>query len=324
MIKILFFGTPDFAVPTLQALTQDSRIHVGAVVTQPDKPAGRGGALTAPPVKRMALDLGIPTFQPHSVRKEWHCLRPALEKLGPFDIGIVVAFGQILPIEVLTWPRRGCVNIHASLLPRWRGAAPIQRSIEGGDSETGVCLMQMEEGLDTGAVFAVARTPISTDDTAASMHDKLASIGAQLLVENLQSINNGTLSAVPQPLEGISYAKKITSEECQVDWHKSAREVALKIRAFAPHPGCHTQWRNRRLKVFRAFEAQSAIPDAAGTAPGTIVRVTSDQLIIQCGVGLLVIEEVQLEGKKRMSVEEFLRGNQFVPGSSLGAISASH
>jgi methionyl-tRNA formyltransferase len=317
VISIVFFGTPDFAVPTLEALTNLPGAQVRAVITQPDRPAGRGGELTAPPVKRCAVSKGIPVYQPHSLRKEFTTLQSSLQNVGPFDLGVVVAFGQILPAEVLNWPRCGCVNIHASLLPRWRGAAPIQRAIEAGDPETGVCLMQMDVGLDTGAVFATARTPITADDTTPSLHDRLAMLGSQLLVDQLAGIVSGSLTAHPQPNEGVSYAKKITSEECLVSWSSSARELALKIRAFTPHPGCFTTWQERRFKLLLAHETQPLPSDVQNASPGVVVRSSPETLVVKCGEGLLSLDQVQLEGKKRMSINEFLRGSQIPAGTTL-------
>lgn len=317
MISIVFFGTPDFAVPTLEALTNHPNMQVRAVITQPDRPAGRGGELTAPPVKKFAIAKGIPVYQPSSLRKEFGTLRSALANLEPFDIGVVIAFGQILSPEVLNWPRYGCVNIHASLLPRWRGAAPIQRAIEAGDQETGVCIMQMDVGLDTGAVFATARTPIRPEDTTRSLHDRLSVLGSELLVDQLPAIVAGSLKAHPQPVEGVSYAKKITSDESMVLWSSSARELALKIRAFSPHPGCFTTWQGRRLKVLLAHEVQPHPLDIQNSAPGVVIRSSPEVLVVKCGHGLLALDEVQLEGKKKMSIIEFLRGTQMPPGTAL-------
>ncbi len=317
MISIVFFGTPDFAVPTLELLCNQPDIQVRAVITQPDRPAGRGGELTAPPVKRYAISKGIPVYQPLSIRKEFASLRPSLEALGPFDIGVVVAFGQILPADVLNWPRRGCINIHGSLLPRWRGAAPIQRAIEAGDQETGVCIMQMDVGLDTGAVFATARTPIQANDTTPSLHDRLATLGSELLVSNLARIVAGDLTAIPQPEQGVTYAKKITSEESLISWDSPACELALKVRAFTPYPGCYTTWQGRRFKLLLAHEAQPQRSDIQNATPGVIVRSNPEALVVRCGEGLLALDEVQLEGKKKMSIAEFLRGAQIPPGSKV-------
>ncbi len=313
MIKILFFGTPQFSVPTLEKLCTISGVQVAAVITQPDRPSGRGGDITASPVKLCAQRHSIPVLQPHSLRKEFVSLSSELNLLGPFDIGVVIAFGQILPLEVLTLPKRGCVNIHASLLPRWRGAAPIHRAIEAGDAETGVCLMEMDTGLDTGDVFSLERTPIVETDTSSSLHDKLSVLGAELLARDLDAIVDGRLSAKPQPLEGVSYAKKITAQEAQIDWSQSAEHIARKVRAMFPSPGCYTTWEGKRLKILKA---QSALGNTgAELIPGTVVQALSDTLVISCGVGSLRLEEVQLEGKKRMSAQDFLRGTTVTVGS---------
>jgi methionyl-tRNA formyltransferase len=321
MIKILFFGTPSFAVPTLEALTKTSKVEVSAVITQPDRPSGRGGLVTPPPVKALALQHSIPVFQPTSLRKQFSELRAQLDQLGPFDLGVVVAFGQILPQEVLSYPRRGCVNIHGSLLPRWRGAAPIQRAIEAGDAETGVCLMQMEVGLDTGPVFATRAIPITESDTTASLQESLSRIGAEMLVADLQAIVAGSISPVAQALEGVVYAHKITSVECRIDWQKEAAVLTRQIRAFSPHPGCYTVWNGRRLKITQARTvAMTTSPDSS-TSPGTVIRAAPDSFTVQCGRGgLLAIEEVQLEGKKRMTTAEFLRGVHIAPGTQLDVV----
>ena len=317
-MNVLFFGTPDFSVPTLQALIDAPDISVGAVLTQPDRPSGRGGKITMSPVKQLALAHSIPVFQPASLRKEFESLRGDLAQHGPFDIGVVIAFGQILPKDVLDFPLHGCVNIHASLLPRWRGAAPIQRAIEAGDSETGVCLMKMDVGLDTGAVYAEHRLPIESGDTGATLHDKLAKLGASSLVQALSHIASGALNAVPQPQEGITYASKITTEECRISWHHPARDIALSIRAFSPWPGCFTTWREKRLKILFASESRRSYPHT--TTPGTIVYAQGDRLEIACFQGSAIcVNDIQLEGKKRMSVEEFLRGAAFPEGEVIGS-----
>lgn len=316
-MKVLFFGTPDFSVPTLQALLDAPDVEVGAVLTQPDRPSGRGGKVTMSPIKELALARNIPVFQPSSLRKEFHVLRAELEKLGPFDFGVVIAFGQILPKDVLDFPIHGCVNIHASILPRWRGAAPIQRAIEAGDHETGVCLMKMDEGLDTGAVYAEIRLTIEPSDTGASLHDKLAALGASSLVARLREILIGSLTATPQPSEGVTYAAKITTEECRIDWNRPARELALSVRAFSPWPGCFTLWRGKRLKILLASESRRQYPPSIPA--GTIAYAQGDRLEIVCGAGSsLNVTDLQLEGKKRMGVEEFLRGTTFPEGEVIG------
>lgn len=316
-MNVLFFGTPDFSVPTLQALIDAPGISVGAVLTQPDRPSGRGGKIAMSPIKELALKHSIPVFQPHSLRKEFSSLRSNISDLGPFDIGVVIAFGQILPKEVLTFPRHGCVNVHASLLPRWRGAAPIQRAIQAGDKDTGVCLMQMDEGLDTGAVYAEHRVSIETTDTGATLHDKLAALGASHLADGLRGIIDGSLHATPQPSEGITYASKITTEECRIQWSLPARDIALSVRAFSPWPGCFTMWRGKRVKILFAVESRRTYPTTV--SPGTIVYAQGDRLEIACANGTaLSVTDLQLEGKKRMAVDEFLRGASFPEGEIIG------
>ena len=316
MINILFFGTPQFSVPTLEALCNAPNIKVGAVITQPDRPTGRGGIVTPPPVKLCAARHSIPVFQPTSLKREFAGLLPELAPLGPFDIGVVIAFGQILPPEVLTFPKAGCVNIHASLLPRWRGAAPIQRAIEAGDTETGVCLMHMDAGLDTGNVFSRSHTPLLETDTYETIHDALAHSGAQLLVKDIQSIVNGELPATPQPSEGVTYAKKIIAEEMRLDWTQTAPDIHRKIRALYPSPGCYCMLEGKRLKILRARLTGDS-DRAHHHSPGTILQALPDTLTVQCGVDVLRLEEVQLEGKRRMLVDEFLRGSQLTAGMRL-------
>jgi methionyl-tRNA formyltransferase len=327
VIKVLFFGTPYFAVPTLEKLCTTEQIRVAAVVTQPDRPAGRGSAITASPVKLCAQNHGIPVFQPTSLRKEFSTLQTELAQLGPFDVGVVIAFGQILPHEVLTFPKAGCINIHASLLPRWRGAAPIQRAIEAGDAETGVCLMQMNIGLDTGGVYSTARTPISQQDTCQTLHDRLAQMGSDLLLRDLESICRGSLVAIPQTDTEVSYAKKISSQESHIDWSQTAMMIARKVQAFSPHPACYAVWNGKRLKILKAYPTedqtttdqtttdQTTIEQAAPVpAPGYVMQAESDRLTIKCGSGSLRLEEVQLEGKRRMSISEFMRGTTINAG----------
>jgi methionyl-tRNA formyltransferase len=312
-VKIIFFGTPFFAVPTLEALYAMAGVEVAAVVTQPDKPSGRGAKILPTPVKEVASQHGTPLFQPRSLRKEFASIHDSLSARGPFDIGIVIAFGQILPREVLELPRCGCLNIHASLLPRWRGAAPIQRAIQAGDDETGVCLMRMEEGLDTGPVFSCERTSISLAETGSSLHDRLALLGAQLLIRDLRSIVDGEMHAAAQPDEGVTYASKITADDCRIDWSSPAPSIARAIRAFSPHPGCFSFLRDKRLKVLSG----RAVSASHSTPLGTIISVSAERLEVSCGEGLLRIDELQLEGKKRMTSEEFLRGIALSPGERL-------
>jgi methionyl-tRNA formyltransferase len=257
--------------------------------------------------------------QPHSVRRELAQLITTLDQYGPFDLGVVVAFGQILPPEILAYPRCGCVNIHASLLPRWRGAAPIQRAIEAGDTETGVCLMQMEAGLDTGPVYATARTPITAHDTGGSLHDTLAAQGAHLLTAHMQAIGAGTMTAIPQPAHGVTYAAKITAPECAVYWERSSDEISRAVRAFSPSPGSYSYLRGKRIKILSAESCSRQRSSVAREQlPGTVITTTPDQLEVACGTGTLRITALQVEGKRRMDAAEFLRGTPLVPGERFG------
>jgi methionyl-tRNA formyltransferase len=263
------------------------------------------------------MALGIPIFQPRSLRKEFAALKGELAKLGPFDVGVVIAFGQILPLDVLTFPTKGCVNIHASLLPRWRGAAPIQRAIEAGDTKTGVCLMQMDQGLDTGPVFSSQEIAITEDDTAQSLHDTLADTGASLLTRDLPAIVGGVIPATPQPESGVTYASKVTSEECRIDWSLPAARVKRVIQAFTPHPGAFTTLHGKRIKLFKA-KAYS-LGDRSNAPLGAIVESSGERLVVQCGEGtLLSLDEIQAEGKKRMLTKDFLRGTTIPCGATLG------
>jgi methionyl-tRNA formyltransferase len=314
-MRILFFGTPDFAVPGLRALLDIPSAQIIAVVTQPDRPAGRGGSLRMSPVKELALSKGIPVLQPRSIKKELVSFIATLRELGPCDVGVVIAFGQILPIEVLSFPDRGCINVHASLLPRWRGAAPIHRAVLAGDKETGVCLMAMNEGLDTGAVYVSATTPILRTDTTGTLHDSLALQGAELLRSHLAAIVDGSLTAIPQPTIGETYARKIGAEESVIDWMLGSAEIERTIRAFNPVPGAHTVWHGKRLKVFRAVSLEN---DRLSAAPGAVTNVLPDRFEVATGSGVLRIYELQLEGKRRLSAAEFLNGNQTFVGDTFG------
>ncbi|MCO6431543.1 MAG: methionyl-tRNA formyltransferase [Deltaproteobacteria bacterium] len=306
MATIVFFGTPAFSVSSLTALI-DNGYKVAAVVTQPDKPAGRGSALTSPPVKVAAINHSIPVLQPHSIKKEISAFTGELAQFGPFDLGVVVAFGQILPRTILEIPRLGCINIHASLLPRWRGAAPIQRSILCGDSETGVCIMQMDEGLDTGPVFSCEKIPISDSDDAGALHDKLAQAGAALLVNTIPSILEGSKQAQPQSEEGVTYAGKILPAEGRIDWTESGEKITRQLRAFSPYPGAYSSVNGKRLKIFKAqWKPDTNV--VARRQAGEIAYVDGEHLEVRCADGVLAIQDVQLEGKRRMPAPEFLRG----------------
>ncbi len=318
--RILFFGTPTFSAKSLSTLldpkiSEISSSKVVGVVTQPDRPAGRGHKLLPSPVKELALSHNLPVLQPNSLRKELSAFKEFAQALGPIDLGIVVAFGQILPKEVLELPRRGCVNVHASLLPRWRGAAPIQRAIMSADPQSGVCLMQMDEGLDTGAVYAQAELDIDAKDTFSSLHDRLADLGASLLGERLAGILSGSLPAVPQSGDGVTYAKKVSSAEAELKFQLPAAQLSATIRGLSPHPGAYCFLKGQRLKLLMAQESPHREPDKA--TPGTILRADASGIEIQCGTGSIVCSELQLEGKKRLSATDFLRGTQITAGERL-------
>lgn len=316
-MRILFFGTPDFAAVQLQALLEHPQFEIGLVVTQPDRPAGRGSRLTPSPVKILAEKHSIPVLQPTSLKKELVPMLEQIQTFGKFDLGVVIAFGQILPLEILNFPRAGCVNVHASLLPRWRGAAPIQRAIMAGDTATGICLMQMEEGLDTGAVYARAEVSITAEDTSGTLHDKLATLGAKLLVENLALIAAGDLDAVAQPAQGVTYAKKISNQECEVQFSRPADEILRHIHALSPTPGAFSWLDGKRVKLWRAQSWSTPVEGAA--LPGKVMLATGTgmdvHLVVACGRGVLEILELQLEGKKRVSAQEFMRGTQDLPAT---------
>jgi methionyl-tRNA formyltransferase len=307
----VFLGTPAFAVPSLVALTDVA--DVVGVVCQPDKPAGRGLELSECPVKREARARGLEVHQPTKMRDgtfaEWIRARDV-------EVAIVVAYGRILPADVLAAPRRGCLNVHASLLPRHRGAAPINWAILSGDDVTGVSLMQMDEGLDTGPVLATRKTPIAIDETAAELYARLAELGASLVREELPNVLSGRLVAMPQEHDHASLAPMLTKEMSRIDWKKSARAVHDQIRGLQPWPGASTTLAARRLIVHRS--TLDGAPSLQAGAPGEVVAVTKDRLWVATESGAVALTEVQLEGKKRQSVREFLVGHPVRPGVVLG------
>lgn len=310
--RVVFAGTPDFAVASLHACV-DAAVDVVAVYTQPDRPAGRGRKLSPSPVKRAALDAGLSVEQPESFRPVQ--VRRRLADLAP-DLVVVVAYGLILSRSVLAIPRLGCWNVHASLLPRWRGAAPIQRAILAGDAETGVDLMQMEAGLDTGPVLLERRTPIRSDETGGSLHDRLAALGAALLAEALDRVIKGTL---PEPKEqagsGIAYAHKLDKSEAILDWREPAVALERKVRAFNPWPVAETVLGGERLRVWSAI-ALGGRP----ALPGTVIAVSPAGIDVACGEGQLRITAIQRDGGKRMSVSDWLNARpglvDTLPGSA--------
>ena len=301
-LRIVFAGTPAFAVPCLRAAA--ARGEVVGVYTQPDRPAGRGRQLAPSPVKVEALARSLPVFQPENFKTE--AAREQLRALQP-DLVVVVAYGLILPSSVLAIPRLGCWNVHASLLPRWRGAAPIQRAIEAGDRETGVCLMQMEKGLDTGPVLLSLSTPITGDDTGGSLHDRLSLLGAEVLEDGLKLLRAGLRpTPQPQPAEGVTYAHKLDKAEARLDWTLPARTLADRVRAFNPWPVAEAEVDGERLRI----HAATAIDAVTTVAPGTVLSATRDGLDIACGDGALRLLEVQREGGRALPVADYVNARR--------------
>ena len=298
-LRLIFMGTPRFAVPILEALLQ-SEDEVLAVVTQPDKPAGRGKKLTPPPVKQLAQRHGLLVFQPEKIKEP--SFLEELKALHP-DVIVVAAYGKILPKEVLEIPKFGCINVHASLLPKFRGAAPINWAIISGEKETGVTIMQMDEGMDTGDILLQEKIDIAPEETAGTLHDKLSLLGARLIVEALKLLKEGRLAPRKQPEEGVSYAPVLKKEDGFLDFSRSAEELSRLIRGLDPWPTAYTRFRGKLLKLFRP----KVLDQVSSAPPGTIVDL-KEGLIIATGKGLLKIEEVQPEGKRRMKAEDFIRG----------------
>ena len=296
--RIAFAGTPEFAVPALNALVA-SGAHVPCVLTQPDRPAGRGRLLTPPPVKLTAQRHGLQVVQPETLRTPG-----MIDALGsPPDLLIVIAYGLLLPQPMLAWPRLGCVNLHASLLPRWRGAAPIQRALLAGDSETGVCLMQMEAGLDTGPVLLERRLAIDPDDTGGSLHDRLAAAGAEVLAEGLARLSRGqALAPQAQASEGITYAHKLDKPEARLDWSEPAVMLERKVRAFDPWPVAEALIGDERLRIWSA----QALAASASLPAGSVLAANRDGIDIACGQGMLRVRELQRDGGRRMAVANYL------------------
>ena len=300
-MKLIFAGTPEFAAQALSAIVAAGH-QVALVLTQPDRPAGRGIALQPSAVKNVALAHGIEVFQPLTLKDAE--AQAKIAAVGA-EVMVVAAYGLILPQAVLDMPRFGCINIHGSLLPRWRGAAPIQRALLAGDAETGVCIMQMEAGLDTGPVLLRGALPIAATDTTASLHDRLAELGARLCVEALGQL---PLPAEPQPGEGVTYAHKIEKAEAVIDWTKSAAELDRHIRAFNPFPGAQALFGGQTVKLWQATPV-------AGSGPvGSVLAVDKKRIVIACGEGALAVSELQKAGGKRLPVQQFLAGHPLKVG----------
>ena len=305
--KVIFAGTPDFAATALRAIAE-AGFDIPLVLTQPDRPKGRGMKLQASPVKETALELGFQVAQPESLKSE---SAQEMLRAAEADIMVVAAYGLLLPQAVLDIPRHGCLNIHASLLPRWRGAAPIQRAIEAGDSETGICIMQMDAGLDTGAVISRHPCPILPGDNAQTLHDKLAEIGARAIVADLQHYSQR--NAQPQPEHGITYAHKLSKADAQIDWAQPAEAIERRIRAFNPVPGAWCDYHGKPLKIWAA----QACP--ANGAAGSVLQADKNGIQVACGSGSLLIQTLQPAGSARMEAAAFLAGHSVAAGSRFGA-----
>jgi len=305
MTRIVFMGTPAFAVQTLEALIRE--YEVIGVVTQPDRPAGRNQQVQMSPVKQIALNHQIPVFQPEKIRRP-----EAISELKQWqaDVYVVAAFGQILPQSVLDIPPHGSINVHASLLPRWRGAAPIQAAIRTGDKKTGVTIMKMDAGLDTGPMVLQRSIVITEDETGATLHDKLAKLGADLLLEALPDFLSGKILPQPQPQAGMTYAPMVKKEEGNIDWSRPAVEIERLIRAFTPWPGTYSSWKNQPIKILggKAISGEEK--------QGVIIKTTTG-IAVGTGTGLLKLVTVQLAGRKAMSVEEFIKGQADFVGATL-------
>lgn len=311
-LRIVFMGTPEFAVPSLQVLLEGSEQVVG-VVTQPDQPSGRGMAFHAPPVKVLAEAHHVPVFQPAKLR-----VPEVLAQLQAWhpDLIVVAAYGRILPTTILTLPPLGCINVHASLLPKYRGAGPIQWAIANGETETGITIMQVSEPMDAGDILLQKALPIAATDTGGSLHDKLARLGAEALQEAIGLLKAGQLTARQQNEADVTSAPLIQKDDGRVDWHLAAAVIERRVRAFNPWPSAYTTLNGKLLKIFAAQVEHSLRSSQA--APGTIIEVTPVTVSVATGNGVLTLREVQLAGKKRLSVEEFLHGYHLQPGLRLG------
>ena len=309
-MRVIFMGTPDFSVGTLEALIQAGH-QVVLAVTQPDKPKGRGGKMQFPPVKETALEHGIPVFQPRKVREPEN-----IEELKKYqaDVIVVVAFGQILPREILELTPYGCINVHASLLPSYRGAAPIQWAVINGEKVSGVTTMQMDEGLDTGDMLLKTEVPLEPEETGGSLHDKLAAAGASLCVRTLKALEEGTVTPKKQGESPTAYASMLKKEMGEIRWEDPAISIERLIRGLNPWPSAYTGWQDKTMKIWEA----EVLEEDSGQEPGTVVRVDKDGFLVQTGKGLLKVTALQIPGKKRMEADAFLRGYSMEPGEKLG------
>lgn len=310
-MRILFLGTADFACPSLEALLRSPHQLLG-VVTQPDRPRGRGQKTIPSPVKSAALRAGVPVHQPEKLRDP--ASLEMLKSIAP-DLMVVVAYGQILSAGVLAVPPRGCVNVHGSLLPKYRGAAPIARAILAGEDRTGVTTMFLDPGMDTGPVLLAEETPICEEDTSGTLHDRLSRMGAALLLRTLEGLEENTLAPQPQDFGRATYAPKIEKEEARIQWTEPARRLFNLLRAFDPWPGAFTTWEGKNLKLFRPRPAG----EGAGEPPGAVIRASAEGVLVSTGDGLLLVREVQLESRPRMQAADFLKGYPLRAGARLGS-----
>ncbi|HIJ83286.1 MAG: Methionyl-tRNA formyltransferase [Magnetococcales bacterium] len=309
-LNIVFMGTPTFAVPSLAALILGSDPVVG-VFTQPDRASGRGMQLQPSPVKRHALEHGLTVYQPETLRHPE--VLALLQRMNP-DLVVVAAYGLILPPAILAVPRYGCINVHASLLPRWRGAAPLQRAILAGDRETGITIMAMEAGLDTGPILAMESTPLPDTMTGGRLHDQLAQQGANLLARTVVAIKTNALSPQPQPVEGVTYAEKLSREDERVDWNHDAITIHRQVRALSPWPGARTYFQGQPLKILSCHPS----PGKKDRQPGEIISILEEGCEVACGYGALILTEVTPGGKKTMLATAWMRGRQISVGQFLG------
>ena len=308
--RIIFMGTPDYAVPALKAI-HHSPHHLDLVITQPDRPRGRGRKVVPPPVKQIALELGYQVIQPTKIRPP--AFADSLKQRNP-DLFVVVAYGRILPKSLLDVPRFGAVNVHASLLPKYRGAAPIQWAVINGEKETGITTIFMDEGMDTGDILASATEPIHPSDTAATLHDRLSQLGAQVLVHTVEQMIDGTLKPAAQDHDRATFAPMLNKEDGRIAWHRTAGQIECFIRGVFPWPGAFAFHDKQRLKIYRA----EAIAHSTDVAPGTVMDGFPDELRVAAGSGALLIHEVQGESGKRLPIADFLRGHPIDPGTILG------
>ncbi len=309
-MRMVFAGTPEFAARSLEALIAAGH-QVVAVLTQPDRPMGRGFKVLPGPVKRVALAAHVPVYQPATLKSA-----EALALIQGFsaEVMVVSAYGQLLPVEILQATPRGAINIHASLLPRWRGAAPIQRALQAGDTVTGISIMQMDKGLDTGPVLLERPCPILPQDTCHTLHERLADLGARTIIEALEGIKAGQLPPVAQPVAGVTYAHKITKAEALLDWTKAAEQLARDVRAFNPAPVSRTFLRNELVKVWQA----QAVPEPAGAPPGMVLAMNDAGIFVACGKGQLALRMLQRAGGKPMTAGEFIKGFPVTLGEQMG------